>query len=137
MDRARIVEEWDKIHPCMSFGFVSHPEFIEHIATVAKAEVLKEILEPTEAQLEAMCGEYEKCDKEQIDNWLHIKPMYQAAIRALKQPDTTNRTVIDIRDDDNIRFVQRVLEGAATEADRLAARGIFVGIRTRLRVQKS
>jgi hypothetical protein len=50
----------------------------------AESDALEEILEPTESQLEAMCEEYEKCDKEQIANWLHIKPMYQAAIRALK-----------------------------------------------------
>jgi hypothetical protein len=42
-------------------------------------------------------------------------------------------TVIDIADDDALRFVQRVLESDSPESDRLAAREMITGIRTRVR----
>jgi hypothetical protein len=42
-------------------------------------------------------------------------------------------TVLDLQDDDALRFVQRVLESDATEADREAARQMIIEIRTRLR----
>ena len=50
---------------------------------------------------------------------------------ALAQPEAM--TDIDIQDDDALRFVQRVLESDAPEADRQAARDMVVGIRTRVR----
>lgn len=42
-------------------------------------------------------------------------------------------TVLDYKDDDALRFVQRVLEGYSTVSDREAARDMIVDIRTRLR----
>ncbi len=42
-------------------------------------------------------------------------------------------TVLDLQDDDSLRFVQRVLESDATEADREIARQMIVKIRTRIR----
>jgi hypothetical protein len=52
---------------------------------------------------------------------------------ALAQPDNGGMAAIDISDDDSLRFVQRVLESDAPEADRMAARDMIVGIRTRVR----
>lgn len=57
--------------------------------------------------------------------------LQQGIEAALAQPDPM--TVIDIADDDALRFVQRVLESDAPEADRLAAREMITGIRTRVR----
>lgn len=42
-------------------------------------------------------------------------------------------TVLDIEDDDALRFIQRVLEGDVPEQDRVVARDLVVAIRTRLR----
>ena len=42
-------------------------------------------------------------------------------------------TVLDYQDDNALRFVQRVLESDAPQADRKAARDMIVEIRTRLR----
>ena len=42
-------------------------------------------------------------------------------------------TVLDIADDDALRFVQRVLESEATPKDRLLALEMIVKIRTRMR----
>jgi hypothetical protein len=52
---------------------------------------------------------------------------------ALDQPGTGGMNAIDLSDDDSLRFVQRVLESDAPEADRQAARDMIVGIRTRVR----
>lgn len=49
------------------------------------------------------------------------------------QPERKPLTVIDIADDDALRFVHRVLESDAPEADRLAAREMITAIRTRVR----
>jgi hypothetical protein len=55
------------------------------------------------------------------------------ALVADAKPETFGMTVLDINDDDALRFVQRVLESESTEADRSAARNMIVGIRTRAR----
>jgi hypothetical protein len=46
---------------------------------------------------------------------------------------TIGVSVLDYQDDDALRFVQRVLESDAPQADRQAARDMIVEIRTRLR----
>lgn len=50
---------------------------------------------------------------------------------------TNNResgmTVLDYQDDDSLRFIQRVLESDAPEADRATAKDMVVSIRKRLR----
>jgi hypothetical protein len=51
----------------------------------------------------------------------------------LAKPEDSGMTVLDIQDDDALRFIQRVLESDAPEADRNAARDKIVEIRTRVR----
>lgn len=51
----------------------------------------------------------------------------------LAKPESIGMTVLDIQDDDAMRFIQRVLESDAPEEDRKAAREMIVGIRTRVR----
>jgi hypothetical protein len=51
----------------------------------------------------------------------------------LAKPEDSGMTVLDIQDDDALRFIQRVLESDAPEADRTAARDKIVEIRTRVR----
>lgn len=48
-------------------------------------------------------------------------------------PSVVPMTVLDIADDDALRFVQRVLESNAPESDRNAARQMVSDIRTRVR----
>jgi hypothetical protein len=42
-------------------------------------------------------------------------------------------TVLDISDDNSLRFVQRVLEGCAAEQDKMAARDMIIATSTRMR----
>jgi hypothetical protein len=51
----------------------------------------------------------------------------------LAKPESSGMTVLDTQDDDDLRFVQRVLESDAPAADRQAARDMVFGIRTRVR----
>jgi len=48
-------------------------------------------------------------------------------------PIPNSMTVLDISDDDGLRFVQRVLESDATESDKDTARELVIAIRTRVR----
>ena len=66
-----------------------------------------------------------------IESLLRDNKKLRAEIERLK----TNHgmTVIDIQDDDALRFVQRVLESQAPEEDRKRAIAMIVEIRTRLR----
>lgn len=46
-------------------------------------------------------------------------------------------TVIDIDDDNALRFIQRVLESNASDKDRMDARNMIISIRTRIRKQSN
>jgi pyruvate formate-lyase activating enzyme-like uncharacterized protein len=66
-----------------------------------------------------------------------IHDVNYSAIKAIEaelaKPEDSGMTVLDIQDDDALRFIQRVLESDAPEADRTAARDKIVEIRTRVR----
>jgi hypothetical protein len=50
------------------------------------------------------------------------------------EPESSTKiTVLDLEDDDSLRFIQRVLESESTPEDKQAARDMVVAIRTRLR----
>jgi hypothetical protein len=51
----------------------------------------------------------------------------------LAKPEPSGMTAQDIRDDDALRFIQRVLESDAPDTDRKEARDKIVEIRTRVR----
>lgn len=52
---------------------------IERMRKAADGKVLLPI-NPTDEILEAMADAYGACDKEGRDNWLHVQPMYSAAV---------------------------------------------------------
>ena len=57
---------------------------------------------------------------------------YSASLDALAAPESGAMAEIDYTDDDALRFIQRVLESNAPEADIRDARNMVVGIRTRV-----
>jgi hypothetical protein len=61
------------------------------------------------------------------------KDLFKEIEAELAKPEPAGMTAIDMQDDDNFRFVQRVFESDAPESDRQAARDMIVGIRTRVR----
>jgi hypothetical protein len=66
---------------------------------------------------------------------LHLKLRHstQYSQDELAKPESIGMTVLDIQDDDSLRFIQRVLESDAPESDRKAAREMIADIRTRVR----
>lgn len=87
------------------------------------------------------------CHAAMLDQWFLAKsgldpelPLFthpvmpdQSEVDSLRKDADNRMTVIDIADDDALRFVQRVLESQAPEADRQSARDMIVAIRTRFR----
>lgn len=96
--------------------------------TAAQATIEQMILAKQREQSEPvrwMCPDHGDVSRVQRVGWT---PLFTAT-----QPLPEGMTVLDIADDDVLRFAQRVLEGAATEQDRQAARDGLVAIRTRVR----
>ena len=58
---------------------------------------------------------------------------HDAALIEKIKAQKSGMTVMDIQDDDSLRFVQRVLESDAPEVDRQRAIAMIVDIRTRVR----
>jgi hypothetical protein len=160
MDRARIekkAELYVNEHGLTDAGDLA--DFAEHIAAIARDDALEEaakVCDATEndarfrlqddgkagtawvcaAEIRALT-KYRDNDKEYLESGADdIKCVINEIKAALAQPGTGGMTATDISDDDALRFVQRVLESDAPESDRLAARDMIVGIRTRVNPER-